>query len=526
MVLTTFDLIIVAIYVVALIALATFVSREKVGHDKDSKDYFLAGRALPWWAVGASLIAANISAEQIIGMSGSGYVVGLAISSYEWMSAATLLIVGKYILPIFLKRSIYTMPQFLEQRYDQRVKFIMSIFWLGLYTFVNLTAILWLGATAIATLTGLNIVAGLVALAIFAVAYSLYGGLKAVAMTDIVQVVLLVFGGILIVFLALDRVSGGEGAVAGFRTLVDIAPEKFDMILSKDNPEYMNLPGIGVLIGGMWMMNLSYWGFNQYIIQRALAARSIDQAQKGIVFAAFLKLLMPLIIVVPGIAIYVLSQDPIEGLNIARPDAAYPTLMTLAPTGIRGLIFAALIAAIVSSLGSMMNSISTIFTLDVYRPLHPGDESESSLVTIGRIASLTAITIAVFVSKPLLGNFPQAFQYIQEFTGFFTPGICAIFLVGVLWKGANANGALLAAIGSFAFSLIMKLVIPDVPFMDRVLYVFLLCCALMFVIGMLGRQRPAATIDLGDVDFSTSTGYAIGSIVVVAILILLYSVFW
>jgi SSS family solute:Na+ symporter len=526
MVLTSLDLTIVVGYAVALIALATFVSREKAGHTKNSEDYFLAGRALPWWAVGASLIAANISAEQIIGMSGSGFVVGLAISSYEWMAAATLLIVGKYILPVFLKRQIYTMPQFLEQRYDQRVKFVMSIFWLGLYTFVNLTAILWLGATAIATLTSLSIEAGLLGLALFAVAYSLYGGLKAVALTDIVQVVLLVLGGILIVVLALDRVGGGEGAISGFQTLMQVAPEKFDMILSKDNPEYINLPGLGVLIGGMWMMNLSYWGFNQYIIQRALGAKSIREAQKGIVFAAFLKLLMPLIIVVPGIAMYVLADDPSSGLSIAQPDSAYPTLMTLAPEGIRGLIFAALIAAIVSSLGSMMNSISTIFTLDVFKPMSKVELSQPRLVLIGRVASLVAITIAVLVARPLLGNFPQAFQYIQEFTGFFTPGICAIFLLGVAWKGASANGALAAALGSFFFSLAMKFLMPAVPFMDRVLYVFILCCVLIVLIGAFDRRPREGAIELADVDFSTSTGYAIGSAAVVAILVLLYTVFW
>jgi len=513
-------------YAVALIAIATLVSREPAGHAKNSEDYFLAGKALPWWAVGASLIAANISAEQIIGMSGSGYVVGLAIASYEWMAAATLLIVGKYFLPVFLKRGIFTMPQFLEQRFDSRVKFVMSVFWLGLYTFVNLTAILWLGATAINALTGFGITYALMALALFAVAYSLYGGLKAVALTDIIQVTLLVLGGLLIAWISLDKVAGGNGPIAGFGVLLESAPEKFDMILSKDNPEYINLPGIGVLIGGMWMMNLSYWGFNQYIIQRALGAKNIDEAQRGIVFAAFLKLLMPLIIVVPGIAAYLLAQDPNSGISVARPDAAYPSVMALAPGGIRGLIFAALVAAIVSSLGSMMNSISTIFTLDVYRPLHKGDESEKELVTIGRIASLSAITIAVLVAQPLLGNSPQAFQYIQEFTGFFTPGICAIFILGVFWKKATANGALLAALSSFALSLAGKLLLPAVPFMDRVLYVFVACCALIVLTAMVERKPQPNAVDLADVSFSTSTGYWIGSSIVVAGLVALYGAFW
>ncbi len=523
--LAALDLGIVAVYAAVLITVATLVSREKAGHAKDTRDYFLAGRMLPWWAVGSSLIAANISAEQIIGMSGSGFVVGLAIASYEWMAAATLLIVGKFFLPVFLKREIFTMPQFLEQRYDARVKFVMSLFWLGLYTFVNLAAVLWLGATAIATLTGLPVTAGLIALAVIAVAYSLYGGLKAVALTDIIQVTLLVLGGLLIAWIALDKVAEGAGPLAGFRILVEAAPEKFDMILSKDNPEYMNLPGLGVLIGGMWMMNLSYWGFNQYIVQRALAARDFDQAQKGIVFAAFLKLLMPLIIVIPGIAAYVLAQQP-GGLEVARPDAAYPSLAALVPTGVRGLIFAALIAAIVSSLGSMMNSISTIFTLDVYKPLHPGDETEGELVRIGRTASLSALIVAAAVAQPLLGKFPQAFQYIQEFTGFFTPGICAIFILGIFWKRATGNGALLAALASFLMSLAMKFVMPDVPFMDRVLYVFLSCCAVIVLFGLFEEKSQPGAIELHDIDFRTSTGYWIGSAVVIAILVLLYSVFW
>lgn len=525
--LSSLDLAIVIGYAIALIAIAIAVSREKAGHSKDTRDFFLAGKALPWWAVGASLIAANISAEQIIGMSGSGYVIGLAIASYEWMAAATLIIVGKYFLPIFLKHGIYTMPQFLEHRFDARVKTVMSIFWLGLYTFVNLTAILWLGATAIHAMTGFDTTVGLVALALFAVAYSIYGGLKAVALTDIIQIVLLVAGGLLIAWISLDAVSGGAGPVAGFGVLLAQAPERFDMILSPDNPQYMNLPGIGVLVGGMWMMNLSYWGFNQYIIQRALGAKSVDEAQKGIVFAAFLKLLMPLIIVVPGIAAFVLAQDPASGVEVGRPDAAYPAMMSLAPAGIRGLIFAALIAAIVSSLGSMMNSISTIFTLDIYKPWHPGEESERHLVTIGRVVSVAAIAIAVLVAQPLLGNFPQAFQYIQEFTGFFTPGIVAIFLLGMFWKSATANGALLAAIGSFVLSGLGKLLLPQIPFMDRVLYVFFACVGIVFAMALIERKdQGERAIDLKSVSFSTSSLYNLGALIIVLILTGLYWAFW
>ncbi|MEO0973379.1 MAG: sodium/solute symporter [Pseudomonadota bacterium] len=526
MVLSTLDLTVVGLYVVGLVVLATVVSRQPDGAQKSSQDYFLAGRALPWWAVGASLIAANISAEQIIGMSGSGYVVGLAISSYEWMAAATLLLVGKYVLPIFLARGIHTMPQFLEQRFDRRLKFVMSVFWLGLYTFVNLTSILWLGATAVSTLTGASPTVGLVLLALLAVAYSLYGGLKAVALTDIVQVVLLVGGGLLLTYLALNEVADGAGWWTGFARLGEAAPEKFDMILSRDNPEYINLPGLGVLIGGMWMMNISYWGFNQYIIQRALAAKDLREAQQGIVFAAFLKLLMPLIIVVPGIAMFVLAQDGESAWQVARPDAAYPTLMGLAPSGIRGLIFAALVAAIVSSLGSMMNSIATIFTLDIFRAVRRDQSSESTLVLVGRGASLTALLIALLVAQPLLGNFPQAFQYIQEFTGFFTPGICAIFLLGMFWPRATSAGALASAVSSLVLSLAGKLLLPQVPFMDRVLYVFLACVAIMVLLGERRQHQDAGAINLAGITFATAPAYAVGSTLVVLVLTGLYWAFW
>ena len=420
--LATIDIIIVGVYAPALFFLAQWVSRSR-GEDKNASDYFLAGKALPWWAIGASLIAANISAEQIIGMSGSGYAIGLAIASYEWMAAITLILVGKYLLPVLLRAEIYTMPQFL-QRYDHRVRLVMAFFWLGVYVLVNLTSILWLGALAINTVTGVDLNLALLMLGVFAAGYSLYGGLKAVALTDIIQVVLLVLGGLLIAWILLDEISEGAGIAAGFQLLMDRAPEKFDMILSPSNPHYMSLPGLSVLIGGMWVMNVSYWGFNQYIIQRALAAKSIDEAQKGIAFAAFLKLLMPIIVVLPGIAVFVM------GVDISAPDQAYPHAMTLLPVGIKGLVFAALLAAIVLSLASMTNSISTIFTLDIFPSLNKG-ESAANPVRIGRIVALAAMVVAMITARPLLGNFDQAFQYIQEFTGFFTPGIVVIFMLGI-----------------------------------------------------------------------------------------------
>ena len=515
------DVAVVAFYVVGLLTLAQWVSREKRGHHKDTKDYFLAGRALPWWAIGASLIAANISAEQIIGMSGSAYVLGIAIASYEWMAAITLILVGKYLLPVFLKHQIYTMPQFLEQRYDHRVRMVLATFWLGVYVFVNLTSILWLGSLAIHTVTGLELTYGLCLLGIFSAAYSLYGGLKAVALTDIIQVLLLVLGGLMIAYVSLDRISDGAGAVSGFALLLEKIPDKFDMILSRDNPHYAELPGISVLIGGMWIMNLSYWGFNQYIIQRALAAESNREAQKGIVFAAFLKMLVPVLVVLPGIAAVVLAP------NLPAPDSAYPEVMKLLPAGIKGLVFAALIAAIVSSLASMTNSISTIFTMDVYANLVRSEKSEVHLVTVGRLVSFSSLVIAMIVARPLLGRFDQAFQYIQEFTGFFTPGIVAIFLLAIFWPKTTANGALGAAVSSAVLSLGLKMLWPDLAFIDRVGLVFLICVGLGMLISKLeGAGEQPGAIHFDEVDCRTSASFNVSSIAIVLMLTALYAVWW
>jgi SSS family solute:Na+ symporter len=519
MALSTLDLAILIIYGIGIFALAQWVSREKNDHQKDAQDYFLASRSLPWWAIGTSLIAANISAEQIIGMSGSGYVVGLAIASYEWMAALTLLIVGKYFLPIFLKNEIYTMPEFLERRFSPAVRNVMAIFWLGVYVFVNMTAILWLGATAVNTVTGLSLDVALVALAAFSGAYALYGGLKAVALTDVVQVALLVFGGLLITYISLDRIGDGS-LVAGFSHLTTTFPEKFDMILSGDNPHYKDLPGLSVLLGGMWVMNVSYWGFNQYIIQRGLAAKSTREAQKGIVLAAFLKLLMPVIIVLPGIAALELAP------NLARPDEAYPHLMTLLPSGILGLVFAALVAAIIASLASKVNSVATIFTMDLYRTVKP-QTSQATLVRTGRIASVIALIVAVLSARPLLGSFDQAFQYIQEFTGFFTPGICVIFLLGMFWSRTTAAGALVAAVASAVLSLVLKFAWPSLPFMDRVGVVFISCLAIAIVISLLKPDvSKNIRVELKDIDYSTSRGFNIASVVIIGILVALYTYWW
>jgi len=389
--LTHLDIIVVVIYAISLFAIAQWVSREPKGRKKTTEDYFLAGKSLPWWAIGASLIAANISAEQIIGMSGQGFVVGLAIAAYEWQAALVLIIVAVFFLPIFLDRKIYTMPQFLDQRFGRSVKMTMSIYWIFLFTAVNLTTVLWLGALAVNTLTGLPIFMGMASLGLFALLYSMFGGLKAVALTDIIQVVILIAGGLLIAWITMGIIGQGDGVIAGFKRLYTEFPGKFEMILDKDNPAYNDLPGIWTLLGGLWVLHFSYWGFNQYIIQRALGAKNIGEAQKGLVFAAGLKLLMPFIIVLPGIAAVMLAAPEIGTIDKTildgATDRAYPEVMKIMPSGLRGLIFAALIAAIVSSLASMVNSISTIFTMDIYRDYMAKGKSETHYVTVGRLPS-------------------------------------------------------------------------------------------------------------------------------------------
>jgi SSS family solute:Na+ symporter len=517
--LTTLDIVIIVVYAIGLFALAQWVSRSH-GQRKDSTDYFLASKTLPWWAIGASLIAANISAEQIVGMSGSGYAIGLAIASYEWMAALTLIIVGKWFLPIFLANRIYTMPQFLEQRYGTRIRTLMAVFWLALYIFVNLTSIIWLGSIAVTKVAGVDQTTALVALGLFALLYQLWGGLRAVAMTDIVQVTLLVLGGLLVSGLTLNEIGNGAGVVAGFSTLLERAPDHFHMILTEASPYYKDLPGLSVLIGGMWIANLSYWGFNQYIIQRALAAKSLSEAQKGVIFAAYLKLLMPVIIVLPGIAAVILAPD------LTRPDEAYPTMMRILPAGIAGLVFAALIAAIVASTASKINSVATIFTLDIYSKIG-APKSEARLVNVGRIAAVVAILLAILAARPLLGSFDQAFQYIQEYTGFFTPGIVVIFLLGLFWKRATEAGALAATIGSFALSVALKALWPELPFMDRMGVVFVLALVLAVVCSLIWPAAAVVNrIQTVGVGFRTSAGFNIGAVGVIVILIALYTAWW
>jgi SSS family solute:Na+ symporter len=540
--LSPFDIAITITYAIGIFTLAQYVSRRRTEAHTTTDGYFFASHQLPWWAIGSSLIAANISAEQIIGMSGSGFRIGLAVASYEWMSAATLILVGKYALPVFFSTGIMTMPGFLAQRFGPSVRYLMAVFWLAQYVLINLTAILWLGGTAITTVTGMDPLLALVLLGCFALAYQLSGGLKAVALTDIVQVSLLTLGGLVILAVTLAKI-GGTPSVVGIATgasrLMQQFPEHFRMILPKTSPHYKDLPGIAVLIGGMWIMNLSYWGFNQYIIQRALAAKSLPEAQKGIAFAAYLKLFMPLIVVVPGMAALILAPD------IARSDQAYPTMMTLLPSGCLGLVFAALVAAIVASSASKINSIATIFTMDIVKPIHP-DLPDDTLVTIGRAASVAALLIAVVIAKPLLGSFDQVFQFGQSLTGFFAPGIVVIFVLGMGWKRCTTAGAFAAVAAGFLISCFFYLVshlykiqpstgiahwlvghFPDMPFLNRVGWVFWISLLTGVVTSLLTKESPSsAVVDLSRIKFQTSRGFNIAAAGVLIILTGLYAIFW
>lgn len=518
---STLDYVIFICYACIILFAGLFVSRNKDGKTKNSQDYFLASKSLAWWAIGASIIASNISAEQFIGMSGSGFAIGLGIASYEFIAAATLIIVAVFFLPIYLKANIYTMPQFLEIRYDKRVKTIMAFFWLLVFIFVNLTSILYLGSLAINKIMGVDMLWSIIGLALFAGVYSIYGGLKAVAITDLIQVIFLIGGGLLTTYVALNYYSGGEGGIVGFQMLLENVPEKFDMILDKNDPNYTYLPGIGVILGGLWVTALYYFGCNQYIIQRALAAKSLKEAQMGLIFAGFLKIILPLIVVIPGIVAFALNA-PIE-----KPDQAYPWLMhSFIPSGIKGIAFAALVAAVVSSLASMINSISTIFTMDIYKEYFAKNATEKKLVNIGRLFGIFSLIIAVIIA-PALGTLDQAFQFIQEFTGFVSPGALAIFVLGFFWKKANANGAIAAALGTFIFSLLLLWLLPEISFIDRMGYVFLLCVLVMVIMGLLQpNTQKSQTIEIDRSMFHTTLLFKILSLGILILLSIIYYLFW
>ncbi|MDX2195886.1 MAG: sodium/solute symporter [Cytophagales bacterium] len=521
------DILVFAGYILLIMTVAFFVTRKKSGEAQTTRDYFLAGNTLPWWAIGTSLIAANISAEQLIGMTGNGFTMGLAIATYELMAAATLLIVGKFFLPVFLEKKIYSMPNFLEMRYDGNVRSSLAILWLILYVFVNVTSILYLGGVCLEEVFKIKLEYAIMGIALFSAIYTVAGGLKAIAYTDFIQVTFLVVGGLLTTSIALAKLTNGMGFFEGLSYLYQNNQDKFKMIFAQESPFYNSLPGVIGVFGFMWIVNLNYWGFNQYITQRALAAKSLDEAQKGVLLAGFLKLLMPLIVVIPGIVAFALDAP----FDVSTQDKVYPWLLNQFLTdGIKGLIFAALVAAIVGSLSSKTNSIATIFAMDVYRPFFGKNDSEQKLVTMGRISIVVSLIIGV-VCAPFIRNFSGGFQFIQEFTGFFSPGIFVIFLFGLFWKNANAKGALYVAIATLPVSLILYFFFGDksmslvnLPFLMRMGISFATLSTIMFLCS--SKQTDSKAITFGKDLFKTSTVFNIGALIIIAILIVFYYTFW
>ncbi len=541
------DYIVFAAYIVLLVGLGIFLSRGKKGEEKSSTDYFLAGNTLTWWAVGASLIAANISAEQFIGMSGSAFASGIAQAAYELMAAATLLVVGKFLLPLMIEKKIFTIPQFLRERYNWGVGLAFSILWLFLYVFVNLTSVAWLGALAIQQILGLPTdmiisVAGMdvdqvricIILFLFLIAgiYSIYGGLASVAWTDVMQVTFLVGGGLITAYAALSVIGAevwGCGALEAlgniyswcigqegdkhFNLIVTRQEELYPVIngvtdaagnvVQKEDPFFTN-PGLVLVFGALWLTNLGYWGFNQYIIQKGLAAKSLAEAKKGMVFAAVLKILIPFIVCIPGVCAFFIMNGDVNGIpvleklpnlagEISRSDDAYPYLIrNFTPVFVKGLSFAALAAAVISSLASMFNSTSTLFTMDIYKQFINKDASEKKLVNVGRLTSITALIIALIAVYPLMGGIDQAFQFIQEYSAFVYPGVVVIFGLGLLWKRASGTAAVAAAIGTFAFSIIFKFALPEIPFLVRSGLVFIVLVIMFVGLSLMSKDTEKA----------------------------------
>lgn len=557
-ILSTQDYLVFLVYFVIVATYGIWVYNKKRSRvvGGDSKDYFLAEGSLTWWAIGASLIASNISAEQFIGMSGSGFKMGLAIAAYEWMAAITLIIVAVFFIPVYLKNKIFTMPQFLGKRYNGTVAMIMAVFWLALYVVVNLTSILYLGALAVSSISGFSLELCMYAIAVFAVIITL-GGMKVIGYTDVIQVFFLILGGLATTYLALSLVSehyGSEGILNGYAIMTDKASEHFEMIFAKENENYLDLPGLSVLIGGMWIVNLNYWGCNQYITQRALGA-DLKTARNGILFAAFLKLLMPVIVVLPGIAAYVLWKDGLFQAEMLQggevnPDRAYPVLLNLLPSGLKGLSFAALTAAVVASLAGKANSVATIFSLDIYQKVFNQTASERQLVNTGKITIIVSMILAVLIAPHLGIDKKGGFQYIQEYTGFVSPGIFAMFILGFFWKKTTSNAALFATIGGFLLSVFFKFLpnvadlsflnstgfavvnpasgLYEIPFLDRMGFVFLICILGMYIISKIENARGVVPRGL-EVDtkmFKAHPGFIVGALLVTFAVAALYIIYW
>ncbi|WP_029284340.1 sodium/sugar symporter [Pedobacter sp. R20-19] len=539
--LSALDCAVFFIYFIVVSAYGYWVYRSKKKKQTDTKDYFLAEGSLTWWAIGASIIASNISAEHFIGMSGSGFAMGLAIASYEWMAAATLIIVAVFFLPIYLKNKIYTMPQFLSQRYNNTVSTLMAVFWLLVYVFVNLTSIFFLGAIAIETITGIPFGTCIIFLAIFSAIITL-GGMKVIGYTDVIQVIVLVAGGLITCYMALKLVAeklDTQTVMAALPLLKSEASDHFHMIFSKGDQFYNELPGIAVLVGGLWINNLNYWGCNQYIVQRALGA-DLKTGRSGLIFAAFLKLLIPVIVVIPGISAFVLyqrgyfQQEMLDASGVVKPDHAYPVLMNLLPVGIKGLAFAALTAAIVASLAGKSNSIATIFTLDIYKKYIKPGASERRLVAVGRWSVIVASLIAIVVA-PALRSFDQVYQFIQEYVGFISPGIFAIFLLGFFWKKTTSRAALTAALLTIPLSMLFKFLpvltngwIAPIPFLNRMSWVFVIIMILMILVTLTDpkSKNNSQGLEIDRSMFKVTPAFTVASVIICGILAALYTLFW
>lgn len=541
--LESIDYVILFTYLIMLVSLGIFLSYNR--GTKNTNDYFLAGNTLTWWTVGASLIAANISAEQFIGMSGTGFADGIAIAAYEIMAAVTLVIIGKFLIPIMMEQRFFTMPQFLRNRYTNGVGLTFSILWLFLYIFINLTSVAWLGALAIEQIMGLQglaisiggftISARLVVIfALFAIAglYSIHGGMTSVAWTDVMQVVFIIGGGLATAYYALGALAGNDGTISeGWERLVNFALDReyakdthFHLIIQESHnaSAYDNVPGVAAVVGGLWLTNLSYWAFNQYITQKGLAAYSIHEAQKGFMFAAILKLLIPIIVLIPGLCAFYLTQygDTTLQNSIHVSDEAYPWfLKNFIPTGIKGLGFVALVAAVISSLASMLNSTSTIFTIDIYRKYINPDASDKKLVAVGRTSAIIALLIAFIAANPLLGELDQAFQYIQEYSSFIAPGSIIVFGLGLLWKRASRTASIWTTILTIPLGIFFKLVFPHVAFQFRAGYVFITLLILFVTISLTSQKtEPSQTIPKLGRDLMRRWSYILGGFAIVCII--------
>jgi len=553
--LTNADILVFVIYFLIVAGYGYWIYRKRKTREHDSKAFFLAEGSLTWWAIGASLIASNISAEQFIGMSGNGYFVGIAVAAYEWIAAVSLIIIAIWFMPVYLKNKIYTMPQFLKTRYNESVALIMAIFWLFLYVFVNLTSILYLGAAAInGLIPGQNYLhVVMIALAIFAIIITL-GGMKVIGYTDVIQVAVLIIGGLVTVYMALDKVSNGSGVVSGFDTVMKEAPDHFHMILAKPDEtspqdyinKYLILPGILMYIAGQWIANLNYWGCNQYITQRALGA-NLKTARTGILFAALLKIMMPVIVMLPGIAAYVLvKQGHVEPL--AKQDDAYASVLGFLPEGLKGLSIAALTAAIVASLAGKANSISTIFTLDIYKKYINKDATDGRMVWTGRAVVLVAMIVAIaFTWKDILGISSEGgFTYIQKYTGYISPGVFSMFIMGMFWKRTTGTAAVVGLLTGFALCVFFNEFAPQVFGNETILYTaypngkgsyeipFLIVMGISFVITILlmiaislgGPKINPKAFALDKTMFRLEPVHIGLTVIVLLILAALYVKFW